>query len=79
MCKLYVYQTPIGPIFIAYSNGRYRAVFENESLESYDTVEQAAQHLAGRHRFMVAGGVDTGTLGIPGNLRHWQNCLQVAI
>ena len=79
MCKLYVYQTRIGPFFIAYSKGRYRAVFENESLEAYGTVEQAAQHLAGRHRFMVAGGVDTGTLGIPANLRRWESCLQAAI
>jgi hypothetical protein len=79
MCKLYVYQTRIGPVFIAYANGRYRAVFENEPLGSYDTVEQAAQHLSGQHRFMVADGVDTGTLGIPANLRRWENCLQAAI
>jgi hypothetical protein len=79
MCKLYVYQTRIGPVFIAYSNGRYRAVFENELLESYDTVEQVALHLASRHRFIVAGGVDTRTLGIPANLRGWESCLQAAI
>ena len=79
MCKLYVYQTPIGPFFIVYFNGRYRAIFENELLESYGTVEQAVQHLAGRHGFMVAGGMDTRTLGIPENLKHWESCLQAAM
>ena len=79
MCKLYVYQTRIGPFFIAYSKGRYSAVFENESLGSYATVEHAAQHLARRDGFVVAGGVNTSTLGIPPNLRFWESCLQAAV
>ena len=79
MCKLYVYQTRIGPFFIAYSRGRYRAVFENESLGSYATVEHAAQHLARRDGFVVANGVNTSTLRIPGNLQFWENCLQAAM
>lgn len=78
MCKLYVYQTPIGPFFIAYSRGRYSVVFENESLGSYGTIEQAAQHIGGRERFLVTAGIDTKTLGIPANLRFWENCLRVA-
>ena len=79
MCKLYVYQTRIGPFFIAYSKGRYSVVFEGESLGNYDAVEQAARQLASRRGFMVGGGVDTGTLGIPANLRHWESCLQAAV
>jgi hypothetical protein len=79
MYKLHVYQSRIGPFFIAYSNGRYRVVFENEFLWSYDTVEQAAQHLAGKHRFLVTGGVDTASLGIPANIKRRESCVQVAM
>jgi len=78
MYKLHVYQTRIGPFFIAYAKGRYRVVFENEFLWTYDTAEQAAQHLAGKHRFVVTG-VDTGTLGIPANIKRWENCVQAAV
>ena len=79
MCKLYVFQTRIGPFFIAYSRGRYTAVFENEHLGSYATEQEAARHLARRDGFLVAGGVNTATLGIPANLRFWESCLQAAV
>ena len=78
MCKLYVCQTRIGPFFISYLKGHYSVVFENEFLASYTTPELAAQHIAGRDRFLVGNGVDTKTLGIPANLRFWENCLQHA-
>jgi hypothetical protein len=74
-----MYQTPIGPFFIAYSRGRYRLLFENESLGSYGTIEQAAQHIGGSERFLVTGGIDTKTLAIPANLDFWENCLQQAV
>jgi len=76
MCKLYVCHTRIGPFFIAYCKGQYPVVFENESLGSYSTPELAAQHISGRDRFLVGGGFDTKTLGIPANLRFWESCLQ---
>ena len=78
MCKLYVCQTRIGPFFIAYLKGQYSVVFENESLASYSTPEVAAQHIAGRDRFLVGDGVDTKFLGIPANLHFWENCLRHA-
>jgi hypothetical protein len=78
MCKLYMYQTPIGPFFIAYSRGLYRLLFENESLGSYGTIEQAAQDIGGRERFLVTGGVDTKSLSIPANLDFWENCFATA-
>ena len=79
MCKLYVYQTRIGPFFIAYSRGRYAAIFENEPLGSYATEHEAARHLARRDGFLVAGGVNTSTLGIPASLRCWETCLSAAV
>lgn len=78
MCKLYVCQTWIGPFFIAYGRGQYSVLFENQSLASYNTPEQAAQHISGRDRFMVGDGIDTTSLGIPANLRFWENCVQSA-
>ena len=77
MCKLYVCQTRIGPFFIAYLRGQYSVIFENESLARYSTPEQAAQHISGRDHFLI-GGVDTKYLGIPANLRFWENCLHPA-
>ena len=78
MCKLYVCQTWIGPFFIAYGRGQYSVLFENESLASYSTPEQAAQHISGRDRFLVRDCIDTAWLSIPANLRFWENCLQPA-
>lgn len=78
MCKLYVFQTRIGPFFIAYSRGRYTALFENEPLGSFATEQEAARHLAMRDGFLVAGGVSTATLGIPPSLQFWERCLQAA-
>ena len=78
MCKLYVYQTRIGPFFIAYSRGRFRAVHESESLGSFATAEEAARHIARHRGFATPGGIDTAILGIPANLARWENCLPIA-
>ena len=77
MCKLYVYQTGIGPFFIAASSGYFRVIFENQVLGNYGSPEMAAEHVAGRHRFFVAGGFDTARLGLPSNLMKWERCVQV--
>lgn len=55
MCKLFVYHTGIGPFFIALSNGRYRAIFEDEPLGNFGTVEQAVEHLASEQGLIVPG------------------------
>jgi len=57
----------------------FRVVFENEVLGNYSTAEQAAQDLAGRQRFLVAGGFDTAKLRVPESLARWENCLLVPV
>ena len=79
MCKLYVFQTQVGPFFIAYSRGRYRIVHEDEIVGSFETPEDAARHMAFRNGFAVTGGVNTALLGIPANLRRWESCLPAAV
>jgi len=79
MCKLYVFDTTVGPFFIAYSKGCYRVVHHDETLGSFSSPEEAARHMAFRSGFAVTGGINTALLGIPANLRHWQSCLPAAM
>ena len=79
MCKLYVFQTTVGPFFIAYSRGHYRVVHEDEVLGSFGTPEEAARYMAFRNGFAVTGGINTAVLGIPANLRHWECCMPAAM
>ncbi len=58
VCKLYVYQTRIGPFFIAYSRERFRVVHDAETLGSFASPEEAARHIAFRRGFAVPGGID---------------------
>jgi hypothetical protein len=76
---LYVYQTRIGPFFIAYSRGRFRVVHDAETLGSFASPEEAARHIAFRRGFAVPGGIDTAILGIPANLARWESCLPMAM
>jgi len=79
MCKLYVFYTTVGPFFIAYSQGRYRVVHQEETLGNFSSPEEAARHMAFRTGFAVTGGINTALLGIPASLRHWQSCLPSAM
>lgn len=72
MRKLFVWNTKIGPFYIAESQGRYHPVFEEEPLGSYATAQQAAEDLAGGHTFSISGGIDTSTLGIPDEVTEWE-------
>jgi hypothetical protein len=72
MRKLFVWNTKIGPFYIAEHQGRFHPVFEDDSLGSYDTAQQAAEDLAGGHTFSISGGVDTATLGIPEEVTEWE-------
>lgn len=72
MKKLYSYRTRIGNFYIAEHNGRFHPVFDNETLGSYATPQQAVEDLAGGHTFSISSGVDTSTLGIPEDLVEWQ-------
>ena len=72
MRKLFVWNTRIGPFYIAESQGRYHPVFEDESLGSYETAQRAADDLAGGHTFSISSGIDTATLGIPDEVTGWE-------
>jgi len=71
MRKLYVYETSAGAFYIAEHNGRFNPVFQEESLGSYATAQQAAEDLAGGHTFSLAGGIDPSELGVPEALEDW--------
>jgi hypothetical protein len=79
VCKLYVFQTRVGPFFIAYSKGHFRLVHDSEIIASFGSAEEAARFLAFRRGFTLAGGIDAAILGIPANLARWENCLQHAV
>jgi hypothetical protein len=72
MNKLYVWQTHVGPFYIAEDNGRYHPVFDDEPLGSYGAAEQAAEDLAGGHTLSISSGLDTAALGIPDDISQWE-------
>jgi len=72
MQSLYVWKTRVGPIYIAESKGRFHVIYQDESLGTYATPEQAADDVAGGHTFSIPGGIDTATLGISRYLNEWQ-------
>jgi hypothetical protein len=72
MRKLLVWNTRIGPFYIAEIDGRFHPIYKDESLGSYARPEHAAQELAGGHTFSLSSGIDTDTLGIPEDLREWK-------
>lgn len=71
MKKLYVYKTRAGEFYIAEHNGCFHLIFEEQSLGSYATPQQAAEDLAGGHTFSPSSGVDTSELGIPEDITEW--------
>jgi hypothetical protein len=73
MRKLLVWNTHIGPFYIAEERGRYHPVYDDEPLGSYARPEQAAADLAGGHTFSIRGGVDSASLGIPADLSEWES------
>ena len=72
MQKLFVWNTRIGPFYIAKIGERFHPVYDDESLGSCARPEQAAEDLAGGHTFSISSGVDTADLGIPADLSEWQ-------
>lgn len=70
--KLYYWSTRVGRFYIAQSSdGRFHPVYDDESLGSYATAQQAAEDLAGGHTFSIASGIDTADLGIPDEIPDW--------
>lgn len=73
--KRYAFNTRIGTFYIGEYDGRFHPIFDDESLGSYATAQQAAEDLAGGHTFSVRGGVDTASLGIPEDVSEWERLL----
>lgn len=69
---LYMWNTRIGPFYVAEHKGHFHPVYDDESLGSYATAQQAVDDLAGGHTFSISNGVDTATLGIPDELGEWE-------
>jgi hypothetical protein len=65
------WNTRIGTFYIALIDGRFHPIYEGEALGSYSQEWQAAEDLAGGHVCPLSNGVDTGTLGIPEDVREW--------
>lgn len=65
------FKTKAGPVSIVVLQGRYHVIFEEQSLGSYETPQQAADDASGGCTFMPSSGVDLGTLGIPDDLSEW--------
>jgi len=71
------YQTVVGTFFIGRSNdGRYHPIFDDESLGSYFSAQQALADLTNNSTFSVSHPktgalLDTSALGISDDLREW--------
>lgn len=50
---------------------RYHALFNDEDLGSYASREHAVDDIKGGYTFRPSSGVDTSSLGIPGDWREW--------
>ena len=72
MHKLYFHKTKAGAFYIAEHDGRFHPLFQDQSLGSYATAQQAVDDLVGGHTFTPPGGVDTASLGIPHDVTEWE-------
>lgn len=69
---LWGHQTRKGPVFIGQTpDGRFHAVWGDESLGSYHSVVAAIDDVAGGHTFPPSDGTDLGALGISDNPGDW--------
>jgi len=77
MKLLLSYRTKIGSFYIGQSpDGRYHPVFDDDSLGSYASIDQAAEDLVNNATFSVLHPstlelVDTSALGLPEDWREW--------
>jgi hypothetical protein len=66
------FETRFGRFAIAHVQGRWHAVWENESLGSYHSPEAALDDLVGGHTFTPSSGIDTSECGLPEELSEWE-------
>lgn len=67
----YSWQSRVGTFFIEERHGRWHPIFDDESLGSYATPQQALDDLCGGHVFSIPGGIDPSELGLPDDLAEW--------
>jgi len=77
MKKLYFYETNVGVFYIAEQDERFHLLFEDESLRSYSTAQEAVDELAHGQTFTLANGIDTSLLDFPGELSEWEQCREL--
>lgn len=77
MQTLYTFQTLKGVARIDQNpkNRLFHAVFNDESLGSYQSPEQAAEELSAGCTFIPVSGIEIATLGIPSELGGWKLAL----
>lgn len=77
METLYTFQTHKGLARIDQNpkNRLFHAVFNDESLGSYHSPEQAAEELSAGCTFVPVSGIEVATLGIPSELGAWNRAL----
>jgi hypothetical protein len=73
MRTLYTFQTDKGMARIDQNpkNRLFHAIFNEESLGSYPSPEQAAEELSAGCTFALVSGIEIETLGIPSELGSW--------
>lgn len=73
MRTLYTFQTDKGMARIDQNpkNRLFHAIFNEESLGSYPSPEQAAEELSAGCTFVLVSGIEIETLGIPSELGSW--------
>jgi len=76
MNNCYVFQTSVGPIFIAKFPSHYQVVFKNKKIGSFDSASQAAEVLGDGHTLNLFDGAfrksDIPELSIPSDLAEWE-------
>lgn len=69
---MWYYPTKKGTVSIIEKNRRFHVMYENESLGSYSSPQQAADDVSGGHTFTPSNGVDFAELNIPYDLSEWR-------
>lgn len=72
MAGYYTFNTRAGAFHIVPErNGRWQAMFKDESLGSYTTAQHALDDLAGGHTFWPSCG-DPSQFALPGEISGWK-------
>ena len=65
------YETESGVFRIVPIQGRFHAMFEDESLGTYQTTLHALEDLVGGYTFWPSTGIDPAGVGLPKELEAW--------